>query len=808
MLRSYFIIAWRNLLRNKVYSCINISGLAVGLAACALLMLFVQEELSYDRFHLQAEQIYRVALESGSGDRIAKSAQTPFSMAAALENAFPEIAQTTQLVPYMSGGDVLIASGEKRFYEKEKRVLVVDRDFLEVFTFPLQRGDSRTALEKPNTAVITREMAVKYFGQEEPLGKTFHLPAVGKAFEVTGVLGEVPGNSHLQFDFLLTYDYLASFRGMGDWAKHSVHAYLYVVLQKGASAEALEGKLAGFHQGYEGAYKTDLFRPYLQPLTDIHLYSHLRNELGTNRQVKDLYLFGLIAFLILLVACINYMNLATAQHAQRAREVGVRKVLGADKGMLIRQFTGESLLFSLLALVLAAVLMELAAPLFNALWGKELSVDYRSWSTWLALIGVTGLVGILSGSYPAFFLSAFQPTRILQGKIGEGGRSGLFRKVLVVVQFVISTTFLLATLIVYSQRDFIKDRQLGYEVEQVIVIPTAGNIGNWNLSTIKSEFSKGPHVLKVSSASMLPGTELSWGISYELQSAERGSETVRLPTLFVDADFIEMMDIELVAGGNFTRDIGGDRESQFILNETALRQLGNLASPLGAWLSYGLGPSREKGSGAVVGVAEDVHFESLHHAVGPLVFCVHPPGGVKTVNHLLVKVRPGEVGGSLEFLREKWEEMEPSYPFQYSFLDQNFAKLYREEERLTHLFGTFSLLAIFVSCLGLLGLSAFMVERRTKEIGIRKVLGSTASGIVLLLSGEFIRLVLLANLFAWPLAFFTMRGWLENFAYRIDLEPELFLAGSLIILGFAWGTTLYQAVRAALANPVEALRYE
>jgi len=267
-------------------------------------------------------------------------------------------------------------------------------------------------------------------------------------------------------------------------------------------------------------------------------------------------------------SCINYMNLATAQHAQRGREVGVRKVLGADKGMLVRQFMGESFLFSLLALVLAAVLTEFAAPLLNALWGKELSVDYQSWCTWLALTGIAGLVGILSGSYPAFFLSAFQPTRILQGKIGEGGRSGLFRKCLVVVQFVISTAFLLATLIAYSQRDFIKDKQLGYEVEQVIVIPTAGNIGNWNLSTIKSEFSKDPHVLKVSSVSMLPGRELSWGVSYELQSAERGSETVRLPTVFVDADFIEMLDIKLVAGGNFTRDIGGEQESQFILNES------------------------------------------------------------------------------------------------------------------------------------------------------------------------------------------------------------------------------------------------
>ena len=812
MLRNYLTVAFRNLIRHKVHSGISIAGLAIGMACGILIFLFVQYELSYDRFHDRADRIYRVAVERDLfGKEIVNVPRVPFSMGPALKDAFPEIAQVTRM--YTPGlKPYLVAHQDKRFYENS--VLSADDHFFEVFTFPFAKGDPKTALAEPNCVVITRDMAEKYFGEEDPIGEVLDFVDFGEKKIVTGVIDNIPHNSHFRFDFLISRKIWFSAQD----TEHLSLAYTYILLSEQASAHELARKFPEFVRTYSGAvmfrekYRETLFNPYLQPLTGIYLYSHLPEELGPNRDVADLWLFSSIAFLILIIACVNHMNLATACSANRAKEVGIRKVVGAHRTLLVAQFLGESCLLSCLSLLFAIALAEILLPPFSAFLGKELEMaSVGSVPIWLGLTGVVVLVTVLAGGYPAFFLSTFQPVAVLKGalKMGSGGR--MFRKTLVIFQFGISISLIALTSAMYSQLTYMKHKRLGFDKDQLIVAPLK-EFGESRVPLVKEELSRHHGILGITGVSDVPGRDI--GTHRYTFADGRGSQEFEWKTLFVDYDFIKTLGIELKYGRDFLKQFAADKREAFILNETAVKQLG-WVDAVGVQVEA---PYLQEWKGSVIGVVQDFHFRSLHHRIEPVVLRIHPSATVprgsskgtrtSTTGQIVVRVHPENIPGTLAFLKQKWAEFSPRYPLEYSFLNEDFEAMYRTETRLSQIFGIFSLLAIFIACLGLFGLASFVAESRTKEIGIRKVLGATASSIVLLLSKDFLKPVAMANLIALPVSYFAMEDWLKAFAYRVDLSIGVFVLVGMLALSIALLSVGCQAMKAALSRPVNTLRYE
>ena len=802
MLKNYLKIAFRILRRYRAYSFINIVGLAIGMACCLLILAYVRHELSYDRYHKNASQIYRVVEELDLAGKKTHMAITPAPFAPAMDNDLEEVVHAVRFMSSRNIGDkVLVSFRDSHFYEDSW--FYADDTVFEVFTFPLVKGDPKTALKEPLSVVVTEEAARKYFGDEDPLGKVLTVSDKYNQYDflVTGVLKNIPPHSHFRFDFLASFITLEThYRfNLPNWFNHAY--YTYLLLESGCNPKELEKKFPALVEKYTGKVGASVLKPHLQPLTSIHLHSHLRSEIEANSDIVYVYVFSATAFFILLIACINFMNLATARYACRTREVGVRKVVGARRAQLIKQFLGESILFSLLALPFSILFVELLLPVFSSLIGKKLVFNYFSnWLVLIGLLGVTILVGCLSGIYPALFLSAFEPVKVLKGTVFSGSRGVYLRKGLIVFQFAISIILMVSTAVIMNQVDYLRTKKLGFQKEQVLVLPLRSKETRVRYELLKNEFLKNPRIMKVTMSSGLPGRiPHYWVINAELteELVDVKKKVMSAWVLMVDHDFIKTMGMELVEGRDFSRDFVTDEKETVIINEQAAKEFG-WTSPLGMKVKT------ENMDGYVIGVVKDFHFKPLYQLIEPIVIYIKP----SFFEYASLRISPVDIPSTLADLKDKWRELAPNQPFEYFFLDSDFDSIYRSEERVGKLTASSTLLAIFIACLGLFGLASFTAEQRTKEIGIRKVLGASIPGIVSLLTREFTKWVVVANVFAWPVSYYVMQRWLQNFAYRINVGFLNFLLAAAMTLAVALFAVSYQAIKAALANPVEALRYE
>lgn len=797
MLTNYLKVAVRNLGRHKGYAAINVLGLAVGMAVCVLIVLFVRDELSYDRFHEHADRVYRIVSE---WDNFSVPATNP-PFVRTLQADYPELE-----VAKLLKTDGLVRHGARAF--EEERIYFANPAVFDVFTFPLDRGDPATALQRPFTAVLTTAMAEKYFPSEDPIGQTIAIDNQFEA-EVTGIAEPVPENAHFHFDFLVSFaslDAAFNYSSSNNWGNNSI--YTYLLLPPGMAPETLEAQFPDFIERHAGANWNGAAIS-LQPLTDIHLHSHHNMELEPNSRMAYVYIFSVIAGFILLIACVNFMNLATARSMERAKEVGVRKAVGARRGQLMRQFIVEALLLAGVALLLAVALVALALPAFRILSGKGLTVGLLGEGfTMAALVAVALVAGLLAGSYPAFALSGFRPIAVLRGRIGGVGQGAWLRRGLVVFQFAISVILIIGTAVVYSQLDYLRSAGLGFDQEHVVVLPMPGNPSQTaqmvaQYPAFKNEMQQQSGVTAVSISSEELPSELLNGSVFRFAAADSGRG---LRTVAVGHDFFEALGAEMIAGRAFSQAFPSD-SGAYVVNAEALDLLASrLPEPLdGPEEAIGrpiVGGGRAEGP--LIGVVEDFNMATLHEQIEPIIFYLRP----EWYDTYLVRVAPGAVSATLAQLRDVWQQFYPDWPFDYRFADQAFDAQYRAEERLAQIVLAFSGLAIFIACLGLFGLAAFMAERRTKEIGIRKALGASAASIVGLLSKEFAQLVLVAFGVATPVAYLAMRQWLQDFAYHIDLGVGFFLGAGALALLIALLTVSYQSIRAATTDPIKALRYE
>ncbi len=814
MLQNYFTIAIRHLNRQKGYSLINVMSLALGISCCLLILLFIRDELSYDRYFDRADRTYRVTTEQRQGEEVVRLADTLVPTVWYMREDFPEIEDMVRLVP--PGNAWMVKYGDKGFYERN--FYLADTTVFDVFNVPLLTGNPKTALTGNDKIVLSESIARKYFGDENPMGKilesegTFHL-------EVTGIMPDLPSNTHLGFDILASFRIQEAYseKKVDEWGWRTAHSY--IVLREGSDPAELEAKLPAFVQKHLGSrYTSDeasmTFR--LQPVTDIHLHSRLERELTPNSDIRYIYLFAAIALFIIFIACINFMNLATARSAGRAREIGLRKVFGAARTQMIRQFLLESLIMSGMAVCLALILAWVSLPWFNLLTGKAMSLDAGTVGFALAaVVAIGGVVGFASGSYPALYLSGLAPIETLKGTLAAGSGTAGLRRVLVVGQFVISIALIICTGVVYSQLDFIQNRNMGLNTDQVVAVPLTFDPVQETARIYKQRVAASPHVTSATATFILPGHKNAV-IQLTLQRlGDAAYEKIDLNAAWTDEDFLETLGIELITGRYFDpafqsdwgwRTTGGG----VVLNEAAVTRLG-FGSPEEAlgkevhWvreLRQGF-DEEEKELRRIVGIMKDFHFTSLHQPIGPLVLFPDEQGG-----HIVVKIAPGHLSEGLEVLEDVWRDVNPAFAFESFFVEDNFARLYDAEQRFGRVFVSFAALAVLIACLGLVGLSSFTAERRTKEIGVRKVLGATVPNLFRLLSNEFIRLVIVANLFAWPAAYLVMTSWLDNFAYRVDLGWVTFIVAGLLAMAIALLTVSYQAVRAATANPIDSLRTE
>jgi len=800
MLRNYLKIALRNILRNKAFSFINISGLAIGMACCVFILLFVQDELTYDSYHEKADQIYRlIALNKSAGEeRYLAPIGAP--VAEIFDRTLPEVQKAVRIY---RGNRVLVEYQDKRFFEE--RFFYGDPAVFDVFDFPILRGNPQMALSAPFEVVISETTAKKYFVDTDPVGKSIIVDN-NHSYNVTAVMKDVPSNSHFHFDFLASLETLTSLRGER-FMKHpgNMAFYTYLLLEENTEPKELERKMA---EGVKRSYgeKIAAMRTFLlQPLKSIHLQSRLEYEIEANSSISFIYIYSAIALCILLIAAFNFVNLSTARSTKRAREVGMRKVLGAFRYQLVKQFLGETILFSAISLLLSIILVRLFLPVFNSLTGKELPLNFLvNPSVLLGFVGIVAVVGVLGGLYPAVFLSAFEPMRTLKGKLGTGGKSRSFRRFLVVAQFTISIVLIIGTFVIRNQLRYMRSQNLGFNKEQVVVIPMHDQNIRQAYEYIKTEFMNNPSVLSVAASSSVPGKSVT-NIAYRLEGLP-DDEHFSMDTFFVDYDFLKTIGIEVAEGRGFSKEFGTDEESAFMLNEAAVREL-NWQSALNKQIIWPSDLRRMDAivkKGQVVGVVKDFHVASLHESIGPVLLQVRP----SSFRYISVRISPVNIPETLSFFREKWGQLSPIFPFEYTFLDEDFDKLYRADKKVGRIVGIFSMLAIIVACFGLFGLASFAAEQRTKEIGIRKVLGAPVSGIILLLSREFTKWVLVANILAWPIAYFSMTRWLQNFAYKMSLGPGIFVLSGFLAFAIALATVSYQSIKAAVANPVDSLRYE
>ena len=807
MFKNYLKIALRNLWRNKTFSAINILGLAIGIATCLIITLFVVHELSYDQYHEKADRLVRVVFRASiNGDKIKEAVVMP-PVAQTLQADYPEVQAATRI---RQGGEPMVTYGDKAF--KETSLAHADANFFDVFTLPLLQGDPKTALVQPYTVVISRATARKYFGNADPIGKVLNFKTWKKTYRVTGVFDKIPANTHFHFDLIAS---LASDPDAKSSSWMTSNYYTYLVLPEGYDYKKLEAKLPQVIEKYMGPQllqamgmslaefrkKGNQIGLFLEPVTRIHLHSESTNDMQPKGDIRYVYVFGAIAVFMLLIACINFMNLSTAGASKRAREVGIRKVLGSVKMQLVRQFLLESILVTMLALGLAILFVQLALPIFNQLAGKNLAFNLVAHPALLPGLLVFGLlIGILAGSYPAFFLSSFRPVAVLKGKLTAAKSSLSLRSGLVVFQFFISITLMISTVLVYQQLRYIWNKELGYNKDQVLVLPETWVLGPQE-KVFLNQLAQDPRVVSMSASGYLPAGP-TYGNNNMIYTEDNPNQLVRTLKYEVDHQYIPTLGMQLIAGRNFSEDLASDSLG-VILNQTAVRAYGWEKNPLGRRLTAFVNNQGEKKNYRVVGVLKDFHFKSLHERISPLMMVLGRHSG-----SVIVKAKTTDMSGLLTSMEKNWKNLTAEAPFTYSFLDERFQATYEAERKTGTILGIFAGLTIFIACLGLLGLAIFMAEQRTKEIGIRKVLGASVTSILTLLSKDFLKLVLLANLIAWPLAWWGMHQWLRDFEYRINISLWVFALAGMAALLVALLTISIQAVRAALSNPVNSLRSE
>jgi putative ABC transport system permease protein len=797
MIDNFFKIAFRNIRKHKVFSFINITGLAVGLAMFVLIALYIRFELSFDRFHENIDRICRVEQildHSGLKEAIAGC---PAPLSGPLAADYPEFEAVSRVI---DGGNTIIKlDGDQKLRES---VFYADSAFFQIFSFSWIGGDAGHALDAPYSVVLTESLAEKIFGQDDPVGETIRLDD-DNDYQVTGLIGDVPANSHISFQLLLSSVTISAggdfdpFTGWGDnWVP------LYVLLQPEQSWQRVSDKIRFALKKYQG--EESRHELYLRPLLRIHLHADVKHEIGLVGSIKNIYIFTAIALFVLVIAGINFMNLTTARSADRAREVGLRKVSGAQRSSLIRQFLGESIYTAFIALILAFVLIVIFLPEFNRIVNRELHLSFlQDWQFFLGVLALTILVGGLAGIYPAFVLSSFQPASVLKGRQSSGSRSVLLRKGLVVFQFFVSVTLISGTIIVLQQVHFLLNKDLGYDSEQILTFPVnTPDVGNYRV--FRNEVLLDPNVVSVAAHDYMLHSSSNWTtVSWEGAAAE---DRMTVNVNYIDQDLMDTYGMTIVEGRGFSREFGADQGPVVILNESAVKHIG-WDEPIGKHIRYSVDyQSRQVGDTEVVGVVKDFHFLSLHNPVTPLMLRLFPED--RTGWSISAKVREQDLPITIAGIESRFQQFFPEEVFSYRFLDEDFNRMYREERKSGRVILYLAALAIGIACLGHFGLASFATKKRTKEIGIRKVVGASVSSITWLLNADFLKLTLLGCALACPVAYFVMNQWLQNFLFRIDIQFWVFAVASLAALSIALLTVSFQSLRAAFANPIDSLRYE
>ena len=796
MFKNYLKIAIRNLVKSKAFSFINIAGLAIGLSGFILISLYIRQELSYDDFNKNADRIYRpVEIQRPAGVPVQHVAVTMGPLAGALKNDFPEVEEAGRIMPAPT---FYCRAGEKGFYESN--IVYADPEILDIFTIPFIEGSPAQALSEPNTIVLTKSVAEKYFGNEDPLGKMLTVNQMfGKSeMKITGVVRDYPENSHLHFSMIASFSSLSDvLPWLKNWDTNTLATY--VLLKKGADKAQLERKFPAFIDKYHKGDDSYSFSLYLQPLKDIHLYSDdiIYQTFNYNQgSIVKVYTFSTIAVFILLIACINFMNLSTARSAKRTKEVGIRKVLGSSRANLVMQFIGEAVIIALFAFLLAALITEFAFPYFKHIFNIKLDFRFTDNIVFLLeMLAVTIFVGIAAGLYPAFYLSKAQPAQSLKNFRDRFGGAFL-RKALVVSQFTIAIILIVSSGIVMDQMNYVRNKNLGFNKEQLLYIPIRGKSERDNIGLLKNDLIQNSKIVSSSAVSGPVGASGSQGTEVALGDRE---QNLMMRKSYVDYDYFKTMQLKIVEGRAFSKDYPTDQTNAVILNQTAVKKFG-WKNPIGK--QFKDDPNR-----TVIGVVKDYNFTSMHAEIEPQIIRIAGDNEIN-IDNLLIRVKPGNIPGTINYIQNTWDKVNQGKPFEYTFVDDYFNNIYKSDLNTEKLFNTFAFIAILIACLGLFGLASFTAEQKTKEIGVRKVLGSSVSGIVILLSKEFIKWVLISCVIAFPAAYLLMNNWLNNFAYRTGISFYVFIAAALITILVALATVSYQAVKAALADPVKSLRYE
>lgn len=798
MIKNYLLIAIRNLTKNFGYTAINIFGLAIGLACCLLVTLYIRFELSYENFHDKKASVYRYIPRGERDGKVSMQTMLPAGFGPLIKDSFREVEKFTRFSDVDERA--LLRKGD--LFLDAKTLSVADKDFFEIFSFQLLQGDAANVFARPNTIAIAQSVADKYFPNHDALGQVIRYNNAYD-YEITGVFKDVPANSHLQFTYLTTFETIAKmiqdqYNYPADLFLNSLDAWNYSTYFYIPNEPDIEGLAKRIDQKFTEARKEEFnnqgLGDWLQPLEEIHFTKGIKAD-SANGDISYVYIFSAVALLILTIACFNFMNLSTARAMKRAKEVGLRKVMGAFRHQLIYQFLGETVVLVSISLVIGIILLEALVPMFNSLVNQQLEINYIGENSVLLYIIVAGLLtGILAGSYPAFYLSSFMPAQVLKGQTGPTGNAGL-RKTLTVLQFGVAAFLMIGTLVVYQQMSFIQNKNLGFDKESIVYMNPPAEL--WTKREVmKENLMSNTQIKSVAFSNGTPGMESStW--QYDFPGLEIPKRSMN--TMIIDYDYLKTFGLEIVEGRDLSKDFGTDSTEAYLINEAAVQEL-MLDKPVGT-------PIRALDGhpvGKIVGVVKDFHYRSLHRKIEPLVLRYDP----RNMWCMSVKMSDGNLKDNLMALEKEWKKLAPDYPFSYQFVDETIERQYRAEQNTGVLIGAFAVLAIIIACLGLLGLTAFMTEQRKKEIGVRKVLGASVSGIILLLSKDFSRLVLIAFVIVIPLAWYAMNQWLADFAYQVKVSPLVYLAAGIIIIGIAFGSVFYQALKAAIINPSETLRNE
>lgn len=793
MLKNYLKIALRNLWKHKVFSFINVLGLTVGMSACFLIFLYVNFEISYDAFNTKADRIYRLVTDIKTPSETINTGVTSWAFAPNIKNDFPEVEAFTRV----SGGSFLVRKGDIKF--QEEKTLFADSTLFKVFDFKLIKGNPKTALKDQLSIVFTEKAAKKYFGDADPVGQTLLLSGEGLPATVTGVIKDIPENSQIKADMFLSMTTLTQRMNKGiddQWGNFGASTYL--LLKPQTTSASLEKKFPAFLENRAGKLMKEMqmhYKLFLEPLRDVYLHSTRGGQ--ETGSANNVYVFSAVAIFILLIACINFVNLTTARSVERAKEVGIRKVVGAPRMLLARQFISESILICLIAFVFSVALSAALIPLFNNLSGKIISTGIFANLPFLGGMFVAAIIiGFVAGLYPALVLSSFEPVVVLKGRFTTSVKGILLRKGLVTLQFAISIALIIATLVVYTQMNFMRNRDLGFSKDQMLIVNSEGDPKR---EAFKQSLGGLAGVKSTAASSSVPGSG-NPGAYSEIENKSGDLQIANLDLYFVDFDYIPQFQLKVIAGRPFSREFGTDTTQAMVMNEAAVKLFG-YKTPQEA---IGRRFKQWGREGKIIGVIKDFHFRALQETIKPLTMRIEP-GGSDLVS---VKIDGGNIKGTVAAIEEKWKATMPNRPFSYYFMDEFFDRQYRSEERFEKLFFNFAILAIFISCLGLLGLASYSTMQRTKEIGVRKVMGASIGSIVGLLSKDFLKLVIVAFVIASPLAYYGMYKWLENFAYKTDIKWWIFMAAAILSVAIAFLTVSFQSIKAALMNPVKSLKSE